>query len=73
MYHTLKFVAFIDKNNDIPFYVKYTVFQAAIISAILYGCESWLGADIKPLIKLYHWSMKALLGVTRNTSNVTQR
>ncbi len=40
MPHILKFVAFISKNNDVPFAVKKRVFDAALMSSILYGCES---------------------------------
>ena len=39
------------------------------MSAILYGCESWLNGDLKPVEKLYKWCMKQLLGVRKSTSN----
>ena len=39
------------------------------MSALLYGCESWLGADYKPVIKLYNWAIKQLLGVRKSTPN----
>ena len=45
------------------------MFDAAQISALLYGCESWVGADVKPIIKLYNWCMKELLGVRRASVN----
>ena len=54
MPHVLKFVSFVKKNNDIPYIVKRRVFEAALMSTLLYGCESWIGADIKPMAKLYH-------------------
>ena len=57
------------KNNDIPFNVKKRIFDAALMSAILYGCESWLNADLRPVAKLYNWGLKLLLGVRRTTSN----
>lgn len=47
--HVLKFVAFIKKNNDVPFIVKRRVFDAALASSLLYGCESWFTADLKPI------------------------
>lgn len=65
----LKFVSFIRKNNDTPFIVKRRLFDAALMSSLLYGCESWVGADIKPVQKLYNWAMKELLGVRRATTN----
>ncbi len=64
----IKFVTFIKKNNDVPFVVKRRVFDAALVSTLLYGCESWLGADVKP-IKLYNWGIKQLLGVRKSTPN----
>ena len=36
----LKFVSFIEKNNNVPFIVKRRVFDAALTSSLLYGCES---------------------------------
>ena len=65
----LKFVSFLKKNNDIPFVVKRRVFDAALMSSILYGCESWINADLRPMIKLYNWAIKELLGVRITTCN----
>ena len=67
--HVLKFVNFLRKNNDVPFIVKKRVLDAALMSSLLYGCESWLGVDLKPVTKLYNWAVKQLLGVRRSTSN----
>ncbi len=50
--HVLKFVSFLRKNNDIPFVVRRRVLDAALMSALLHGCESWVGACLKPLVKL---------------------
>ena len=69
MSHVLKFVSFINRNNDVPFVVKKRVFEAALMSSLVYGCESWLGADLKPMIKLYNWCIKRLLGVRKSTCN----
>ena len=30
-------------------------------------CESWMNGDLKPLEKLYNWSIKQLLGVRMST------
>ena len=38
------------------------------MSTILYGCESWLNGDIKPINKLY-MCIKQLLGVRKTTCN----
>ena len=69
MCQALKFVSFCQKNNDVPFYVKKKVFHAAVMSSILYGCESWLNGNIKPMEKLYTMCIKHLLGVRKNTTN----
>ena len=68
MCQALKFVSFCLKNNDVPFYVKRKVFHAAVMSSILYGCESWLEGNIKPMEKLYNMCIKHLLGVRKNTT-----
>ena len=64
-----KFVSFIEKNFDIPFVVKKIIFDACLLSAILYGCESWLNGDLKPVIKIYNWALKRLLDVRLTTCN----
>ena len=69
MAHFNKFVSFLHKNNHLPFAIKKRVFDACLISAILYGCESWLNGDLKPVAKLYNWSLKYLLGVRMNSCN----
>ena len=68
--HVLKYVSFLKKNNDVPFIVKRRVLDAAMMSSLLYGCESWVGADVKSVSKLYNWAIKQLLGVRRSTSNL---
>ncbi|KAI3382316.1 hypothetical protein SNEBB_005021 [Seison nebaliae] len=67
--HLLKFVSFVNKNNDLPFYIKRKVFDAALMSSILYGSESWLNGNIKPVLRLYNWGIKQLLGVRMSTCN----
>ncbi len=67
--HVLKFVSFINKNNDVPSFVKKRVFDAALLSSLIYGCESWVGADLRPMNKLYNWCLKKLLGVRKSTCN----
>ena len=62
-------MSFVNKNNDIPFVVKRRVFEAALMSSLLYGCESWLDGNLKPIVKLYNWCLKQLLGVRKNTCN----
>lgn len=40
MCQVLKFISFLNKNNDVPFKIKVKVFDAALIQSIQYGCES---------------------------------
>lgn len=70
MCHALKFVSFLGKKNDAPYYVKRRVFYAVLMSSLLHGCESSFGADMRPIEKLYNWSSKQLLGVKKATSNI---
>ena len=67
--HFHKFIAFIEKNSDLPFIIKKRIFDACLISGLLYGCESWLNGDLKPVIKLYNWALKRMLGVRLTTCN----
>ena len=69
MCHALKFISFINKNNDVPFMIKKKIFDAALMSAVLYGCESWLNGDLNPVDKLYKWCIKQMLGVRKTTTN----
>ena len=39
------------------------------MSSLLYGCESWVGVDLKPIVRLYNWALKHLLGVRKSTPN----
>ena len=68
--HVLKYVSFLKKNNDVPFIVKRRLLDAALMSSLLYVCESWVGADVTCVSKLYIWAIKQLLGVRRSTSNL---
>ena len=67
--HVLKFVSFVSKNSMFPFAVKRMVLNAALLSSILYSCESWLCNNLKPVQLMYISAIKALLGVRRTTAN----
>ena len=56
-------------NYDAPFLVKKRVLEAAFMSSILYGCESWLNVSLKPVETMYLKAVKALLGVRITTPN----
>ena len=67
--HILKFQSFIKKNCDFPFWVKRKVLEAALLSSIFYGCESWLCKQVNEPQHLYMSAMKSLLSVRRTTPN----
>ncbi len=50
-------------TSDVAFCVKKRVFNVSVMSAVLYGCQSWLDDNIKTIEKLYNWCVKQLLGV----------
>lgn len=43
------------------------MFDAALMSTVLYGCESWFQGDLRPVERLYNWGIKQLLGVRMTT------
>ena len=67
--HVTKFAAFVAKNSDFPFWVKRKVLGAALMSTILYGCESWLGSGMNVTQSVYNTALKTLLGVRQTTPN----
>ena len=60
---------FLNTNRDFQFCVKRKVVEAAFNSAILYGCESWVGGNCQEVDKLYICAIKYLLGVRKSTAN----
>ena len=53
-----------------PFSVKKKVFEAALLSAILYGCESWLShGAVGIAAPMYMACIKQLLGVRKTTAS----
>ena len=51
-----------------PYYYKSLVMDAAAVSSIFYGCETWLTGNPKHAIKIYNQLVKCLLGVRQTTS-----
>ena len=64
-----KLFIFLAANYDAPFFVKRRVMEAAFMSSILYGCESWLNISLKPAETMYNEAVKALLGVRPSAAN----
>ena len=67
--HVHKFSAFLQKNTNMPFTLKLKVFHAALMSSMLYGCESWLCDNLKSVNQHYMNTIKLLLGVRVSTPN----
>ena len=67
--HFHKLVKVLKTKCDSPFSVKRKVVDAAYNAAILYSCESWLGASCIVMNTMYMGGIKALLGVETTTAN----
>ena len=67
--HVIKFEAYTKKNASMPFPAKRKVFEAALTSAILYSCETWLSpAACRVASTMYAACVKILLGVRKTTA-----
>ena len=69
MAQVMKFISFVQKNNDVPFFVKMRVFKACVMSSLLYACVSWLSSDLRAISRAYMMCVKALLNVRTSTTN----
>ena len=58
-----KLLTFLRVNQDMPFAVKRKVVEAAFNSSILYGAESWLNSNPRPVEQIYIAAVRALLSV----------
>ena len=65
--HVLKYYSFIHKNISAPYEVKQKVLHAAVNSALLYACESWLSNSWKCVETVFLKCCKFLLGVRNQT------
>lgn len=67
--HVIKYEAYVRKNADMPFPAKKKVFDAALTTAILYSCETWLSpAACNAASSLYAACIRTLLGVRKTTA-----
>ena len=64
--HLNKLLIFLSVNKDMPFALKRKVVEAAFNSAILYGSESWLNTNLRPMEVMYMTAVRALLGVRQS-------
>ena len=65
--HSRKFSSFLAKNADAPFHVKRLIWDAALMSSLLYGCESWFSKNLNKVEAEYMLTLKQLLGVRLQT------
>ena len=66
----LKFIAFINQNEDAPLEIKQKVWIAAMQSSILYGYKSWFCSTDKWIQPIFFKCIKHLLGVRPQTYNI---
>ena len=69
--HLNRLLIFLARNYDAPFFVKRKVFDAAFSSAILYGCESWIGVSLAPVERMYMSAVRLSLDVRKSTPGLT--
>ena len=62
---------FCKKNETMPYLFKKKVLEAAIFSSLLYGCETWLGTEVREVEKIYISALKSVLGVRETTRTDT--
>lgn len=68
--HVYKFATFVNKNTNMPYHLKKRVMDAALMSAMLYSCETWLCNNTRQIAKHYMSLIKSLLGVRGTTTNL---
>ena len=61
--HVYTFFTFLKNNHNMPFILKGKVAETCVLSALIYGTETWLTDNFKPLPILYGRIIRALLGV----------
>jgi len=65
----IKLLNFLSRNTDAPFSVKKKVFDSALLTSLLYNCESWFDSPIDKLHSMFLVAIKSLLGVRKTTPN----
>jgi hypothetical protein len=61
-----KYFALLQRHQDMPCFLKKKVLDAAVVSALIYGSESWIGCSLKPVERLYNSMVKAMLSVRKS-------
>ena len=65
--HARKFGSFLRKNSEAPFAVKRAIWESALISSILYGCETCMTNSLKTVEQLYQHTLKDQSPVSPNS------
>lgn len=65
-----KFINFLVKSTNMPFFLKNKVLNSAFLPAFLYSAESWFNYNLQPLNSVYTKSIKGLLNVRSSTINI---
>ena len=65
--HARKFCSFLRKNSEAPFIVKKSVWESALISSMLYSCETWMNRSSRSAELLYQDTLTDLWGVRYQT------
>jgi hypothetical protein len=66
--HVFKFSSFVTKNRNL-ITIYYQKQSSRKCSSLLYGCETWLCNDLKPVDIVFNNTLKLALGVRTTTSN----
>ena len=56
-----------------PYYYKSLVMEAAVVSSVFYGCETWLSNNTKQATEMYNKMIRCLLGVKYEHETVSDR
>ena len=65
---TIKFNNFVRKNHLAPVNIKLNDLDACVTSALIYACETWGTANVKPLEVAYRFGLKRALSLRENVN-----
>ena len=65
----IKFIGILYRNQNMPFFLKKKILDAAFFSSIFYSAESWFGENLSKIRTLYMSFIKSLLNVSQSTRN----
>ena len=68
-YNLIKFINFLNRNSNLPFFLKKQVMESCFHSALFYSCETWFDCNLKHLNTISISAIKKLLNVRSSTPN----